>query len=157
LRNLLLGGEVAWAPLAEVFLHFAARAEHVGKTILPALADGKWVICDRFFDSTMVYQGFALGGDRGKIGQLAAMIDAQPDLTIVLDVPVEISVERLAARGMAADRYERLGADFFARVRAGFLEIARAAPERCVVLDGVRTEELLGAAILGEVDSRFPP
>jgi dTMP kinase len=135
LRGLLLSGDVAWSLPAETLLHFAARAEHVEKTIRPALAAGTWVVCDRFYDSTMVYQGFALGGDRAAIATLAGLLGLPPDLTIVLDVDVPTAVARLRARGAAADRYERLGEDFFARVRAGFLRIAAEAPDRCVVVD----------------------
>jgi dTMP kinase len=156
LRGLLLGGEVAWSSFAEVLLHFAARAEHVAKTIAPALAAGRWVVCDRFFDSTMVYQGFALGADREKIGRLTDMMETRPDLTIVLDVPVSVSVARLAGRGGVADRYERRGAAFFERVRDGFLAVAAADPARFVVLGADRPEADVGANIIEVVRVRLP-
>ena len=134
LRGLLLSGEVDWSLPAETLLHFAARAEHVEKTIRPALAAGTWVVCDRYYDSTMVYQGHALGGDRAAIATLAGLLRLPPDLTLVLDVDVPTGVARMRARGAAADRYERLGEDFFARVRAGFLAVAAAEPGRCAVI-----------------------
>ncbi len=137
LRDLLLNGPVAWSPPAEAMLHFAARAEHAARTIRPALAAGIWVVCDRFADSTMVYQGYGQDADRGMIAALAGLLGLVPDLTLVLDVPVEVSVARLAGRGGGADRYESLGEGFFARVRGGgFRAVAAGAPERCVVVDG---------------------
>lgn len=134
LRGLLLSGEVAWSLPAETLLHFAARAEHVQRTIRPALARGAWVVCDRFYDSTMVYQGYGQGGDRVEIATLIGLLGIVPDLTLVLDVAVDVSMARMRARGLAADRYERLGEAFFARVRAGFLAVAAAEPGRCVVI-----------------------
>src|SRR6185312_1655628 len=99
LRDLLLRGEVDWSAPAEALLHFAARAEHVEKTIRPALAAGTWVVCDRFADSTMAYQGYGQGADRDTIATLARLIGLQPDLTVVLDVSVATGQARLAARG----------------------------------------------------------
>ncbi len=136
LRSLLLSGDVAWSLPGETLLHFAARAEHVAQTIRPALARGVWVVCDRFYDSTMVYQGYGQGGDRAAIATLSGLLGIVPDLTLVLDVSVATSVARMQARGIAADRYERLGEGFFARVRQGFLDVAAGAPGRCVVIGG---------------------
>lgn len=154
LRRLLLGGEVAFAPFAETLLHFAARADHVAQTILPALDAGMWVVCDRYYDSTMAYQGYAGGADRGQIAALSAMLGCDPDLTLVLDVPVEVTVARLAARGAAADRYERLGAPFFAAIRAAFLEIAGSAP-RCAVVDATGDVDSVAARLLEIVRDRL--
>src|SRR6185312_16957317 len=106
LRDLLLRGEVDWSAPAEALLHFAARAEHVEKTIRPALAAGTWVVCDRFADSTMAYQGYGQGADRGFIAELTRRIGLQPDLTIVLDVSDAVAVSRLVRRGEQGDRYE---------------------------------------------------
>jgi dTMP kinase len=150
LRTLLLSGDVEWSLPAETLLHFAARAEHVERKIRPALTAGIWVVCDRFYDSTMVYQGFALGGDRAAITALSAMLGLRPDLTIVLDVDVPTAVARLRARGTLADRYERLGADFFSRVRAGFLAVAAAEPERCVVVPADADAETVAGLVWGE-------
>jgi dTMP kinase len=148
LRDLLLGGKVPWSPAAETLLHFAARAEHVERTIRPALEAGMWVVCDRFYDSTMAYQGYGLGADRATIAALTGLVGAHPDLTIVLDVSEDVAVARQLKRGMDADRYERLDAFFHRRVRQGFREIAAAAPERCVVVgaDGAAPE--VNAAIM---------
>ncbi|MEO9188821.1 MAG: dTMP kinase [Acetobacteraceae bacterium] len=149
LRTLLLSGDVAFAPLAETLLHFAARAEHVERTIRPALAAGSWVVCDRFADSTMAYQGWGLGADRATITALTAMIGLVPDLTIILTVSPATADARLLARGGAADRYERLDADFHARVAAGFRAIAAAEPGRCALVDADANPAAVQAAILG--------
>jgi dTMP kinase len=154
LRGLLLSGEVAWSLPAETLLHFAARAEHVERTIRPALSAGTWVVCDRFYDSTMVYQGHALGGDRAAIATLARLLGLVPDLTIVLDLPVPAALARLQARGTAADRYERLGADFFARVRAGFRAVAAAEPARCAVVDADADVAIVAARVWALVEAR---
>jgi dTMP kinase len=154
LRGLLLSAEADWSLPAETLLHFAARAEHVEKTIRPALAAGTWVVCDRFFDSTMVYQGFALGGDRAAIATLSNMLGLWPDLTIVLDADVPTAVARLRARGAAADRYERLGEAFFFRVREGFLAVAAAEPGRCVVVDAAADTDVVAGRVWGVVQER---
>jgi dTMP kinase len=156
LRELLLSGRHDWAPLAEVMLHFAARAEHVARTIAPALAAGIWVICDRFTDSTMVYQGWGLGADRAAIAGLSDILGIVPDLTLVLDVQVATTEARLMSRGLAADRYEKLGAAFFARVREGFLAVAAEHPERCAVVSGEDAADVVTAALLEAVWRRFP-
>jgi len=155
LRGLLLDPEADWSPFAETLLHFAARAEHLARTIRPTLAAGMWVVCDRFADSTMAYQGYGLEGDRGRIAALTAMLDVRPDLTLVLDVPVETSVVRLRGRGGQVDRYEKLGADFFARIRNGFRLIAEADPGRCVLVSADGDEATVAERIWGVVESRF--
>ena len=136
LRCLLLGGGVDWSPQAETLLHFAARAEHVAKTIRPALAAGMWVVCDRFFDSTMAYQGYGQGADRDMIAALTGLLRLTPDVTIVLDVSEPVATGRRIKRGADADRYERLDALFHVRANQGFRDIADAAPERCVLIEG---------------------
>jgi dTMP kinase len=156
LRGLLLSGEVDWSLPAETLLHFAARAEHVEKAIRPALAAGTWVVCDRFTDSTMVYQGFALGGDSVAIATLAGLLKLPPDLTLVLDVEVPTAMARLHARGVAADRYERLGEAFFRRVRDGFLAVAAAAPDRCAIVRAEADEATVAARVWDVVRSRLP-
>ena len=118
LRALLLGGAVDWSAPAETLLHFAARAEHVEKTIRPALAAGMWVVCDRFCDSTMAYQGYGQGADRAMIATLAGLLGLMPDVTLVLDVSERVAVARRLRRGNDGDRYERLDASFHARVNA---------------------------------------
>src|ERR1700722_2952272 len=115
LRGLLLGGTVEWSTPAETLLHFAARAEHVEKTIRPALAVGRWVVCDRFFDSTMAYQGYGQGADRDAIAALTGLLRLTPDVTIILDVSEPVATARQIKRGSHGDRYERLDALFHAR------------------------------------------
>ena len=155
LRNLLLGGSVDWSPPAETLLHFAARAEHVEKTIRPALAAGMWVVCDRFTDSTMAYQGYGQGADRGTIATLADLLQLTPDVTLVLDVSEQVAVARQLQRGGTADRYERLDALFHARVNAGFREIARREPERCVLIPADSPEATVHTAIMAALRARL--
>ena len=151
LRILLLSGEHDWSPQAETLLHFAARAEHVARTIRPALQAGRVVVCDRFYDSTMAYQGHGQGADRGQIAALIGLLGMPPDLTVVLDVDEAEARRRTAARGLAPDRYDRLGAGFHARVAAGFRAIAAAEPERCVVVDASLSLDGVQAAIRSAV------
>ena len=155
LRALLLEPGAGWDPVAETLLHFAARAEHVARTIRPALEAGSWVVCDRYSDSTMAYQGYGQGADRAGIARLAAMIGLDPDLTIILDIAPELALRRLQARPGAPDRYEAMGAAFFARVNAGFRAIAAAAPERCVLLPADDSEDALAARLLATVRERL--
>ena len=136
LRTLLLDRHGAWTLLAEVLMHFAARAEHVAATIQPALDNGLVVVCDRFTDSTMAYQGYGLGADRSLIRLLTQQVPVRPDLTLVLWTLPETASERLARRQQSTDRYEAMNGGFHARVRQGFTEIAAAEPARCVVIPG---------------------
>lgn len=155
LRSLLLTSGFEWTPLAETLLHFAARADHVAQVIRPALDAGRWVVCDRFSDSTMVYQGAGQGADIADIAALTAMLRMRPDLTLVLDVPVEVSMARMARRGIAPDRYERLGETFFARLRQGFIDVAEADPERCVLLAADGDADPVADAVWQAVRSRL--
>ena len=137
-RKLLVEGPAErWDGVTEALLHFAARREHLRATVLPAIASGTWVVSDRFADSTMAYQGYGHGIDRAMLGTLYDMTvgDFRPDLTLILDLPVEEGLARAAARRGKETRYESLPVDFHERVRAGFLEIAAADPERCLVID----------------------
>ena len=124
-------------------------------TIRPALASGMWVVCDRFYDSTMAYQGYGQGADRDMIAALTRMLGVVPDVTLVLDVSDAVAVERQLKRGADADRYERLDALFHARVRQGFRDIAAAAPERCVLLPGDGSEADVHAAIMAALLARL--
>ena len=157
LRGLLLGGTVDWSPRAETLLHFAARAEHVAQTVQPALAAGTWVVCDRFFDSTLAYQGYGQGADRGFIASLIGLLGIAPDLTLILDVPEAVAAERMRRRGGEADRYERLDAAFHGRVRQGFRDIATAEPRRCVLLDASRDIQAVHTAIMAVVTTESTP
>jgi dTMP kinase len=154
LRSLLLGGSVDWSASAETLLHFAARAEHLEKTIRPALAAGMWVVCDRFADSTMAYQGYGQGADRAMIATLAGLLGVVPDVTLVLDVSESVAAARLLRRGNDGDRYERLGGSFHARVAEGFREIARGAPDRCVLIAADGSEAAVHAAIMAALRER---
>ena len=156
LRELLLSGTVAWSAPAETLLHFAARAEHVEQSIRPALTAGMWVVCDRFADSTMAYQGYGQGADRAMITVLTGLVGLVPDVTIVLDVSDAVGSQRLRARGGAADRYERLDPAFHARVNRGFRAIAEAAPERCVLIPADGSEADVHAAVMRAVWQRLP-
>ena len=155
LRGILLGGSIDWSPRAETLLHFAARAEHVAKTVRPAIEAGTWVICDRFYDSTMAYQGYGQGADRGFIAAQIRLLGIDPDLTLILDVPEAVAAARMRQRGGDADRYERLDAGFHARVRQGFRDIAAAAPERCALVDASGDIETVQAAIVAHI-ARIP-
>jgi dTMP kinase len=157
LRGILLDGSVDWAPHAETLLHFAARADHVAKTIEPALQAGTWVVCDRFSDSTLAYQGYGQGADRGFIASLVGLLGIAPDLTIVLDVGEAVAAGRRRQRGGDADRYERLDAAFHARVRHGFRDIAKADPKRCVLLDASGSIRAVHTAIMTAVWTRLAP
>ena len=156
LRALLLSGGHDWSPPAETYLHFAARAEHLARTVLPALAAGTVVVCDRFADSTMAYQGYGLGADRMLIAALTRLLPRRPDLTLVLQVSPAAATARMAGRGLPSDRYEAMDAGFHRRVAAGFLAIAAAEPERCLVLDGDGSPEDVQAAVWAAVSARLP-
>jgi len=138
IRNLVLNGEAErWSPRTETLMMFAARSDHLERTIRPALDAGSWVVCDRFADSSRAYQGAGGGVPLDFIEQLdAAIVGAdQPDLTLVFDLPVELGLERAFGRGLFEVRFESKGLAFHQRLRDGFLQIARDHPERCVLID----------------------
>jgi dTMP kinase len=120
----------------ELQLMFAARAEHLASVVLPALEKGQWVLCDRFTDATYAYQGGGRGIDTGVIARLEALVqeDFRPDLTLLLDVPVEVGLARAGKRG-ALDRFEQEKVSFFERVRKSYLEMAESSPDRYRVVD----------------------
>jgi dTMP kinase len=155
LRGILLGGAIDWSPEAETLLHFAARAEHVAKNIRPALNVGTWVVCDRFYDSTLAYQGYGQGADRSLIAEQIRLLGLHPDLTLVLDVPEPVASARMRQRGGDADRYERLDAEFHQRVREGFREIAEGNPARCILLDASGDIQAVHAAIMAAIPSSW--
>ena len=137
LRELLVRGEASrWSPVAEALLMYAARADHLDRLIRPALERGAWVVCDRFADSSRAYQGAGGGAPDELIEALdRAVVGAdQPDLTLIFDLPPEIGLERAHRRGGDA-RFESKGADFHARLRRRFLDIALEQPQRCIVID----------------------
>lgn len=129
----------------ELLLVFAARAQHVRETIVPALERGTWVISDRFTDASYAYQGAARGGDIGFISELERRVVAiSPGMTLLLDVPVDVGLQRARGRG-AADRIEGEQDDFFERVRAGYLERARLQPQRFRVIDATQPADVVAA------------
>jgi dTMP kinase len=157
IRRLLVDGPVErWEPITEALLHFAARRCHLHDTVWPALARGAWVLSDRFADSTRAYQGFAQGLGDDFVLRLYAMVvgDFKPDLTIILDIPVEVGLAR--AHG-PEDRYERMGTAFHEAVRQAYLEIADREPERCVVVDGARSADAVAESVLAAVRERLEP
>ncbi len=137
-RIVLDRGEEAVSPRAETLLMFAARSIHVENLIRPALERGEWILCDRFTDASRAYQGYGRGMDLAWIESLAQAVhgDLYPDCTLLLDLPVEVGLARARGRsGLAADRFEAEAAEFFERVRQGYLRIARAEPRRVRVID----------------------
>ena len=122
--------------LSELLLVFAARAQHLARTIRPALAAGTWVLCDRFTDATVAYQGAVRGLSLSAIAQLRALVhrDLQPDMTLLLDAPVEIGMSRASERG-ELDRFEQEQMSFFERVRQGYIDQAQADPDRYRIID----------------------
>jgi dTMP kinase len=152
LRALLLDVPNRLDPMTELFIVCAARAQHVAEAILPALQAGRTVLCDRFVDATRAYQGGGRGIDDATILACSAFASrgVWPRLTFLLDVEPQLSQERIAARsgasGTPRDRMEREDIAFHRRVRACYLDIARAEPERVVVLDGACSQEHVVAA-----------
>lgn len=160
IRKLLLDGETArWDPVAELLLHFAARRDHLLRTIRPALELGDWVVCDRFADSTMAYQGYGLELGAATVEQVRAVAigDARPDLTLILDLPIEAGLARAARRDGdgGQNRYERMGEAFHRRLRDGYLAIAAAEPDRCVVIDADMDIDAVQSEIRAAVAERL--
>ena len=156
IRDLLVAGETdRWTPITEVLLHAAARTEHLAKTVHPALDDGQWVLTDRFADSTLAYQGYGHGVDKGVIRTVhAGTTDGfQPALTLILDVTVETGLARARGRRDDEDRYERMGDDFHRRVRQGFLDIAADDPARCRVIDAAADEDTVHRAVVEALET----
>jgi len=162
IRGLLVEGAVdRWQPMTEVLLHTAARFEHVTGVIKPALAAGRWVLSDRFADSTVAYQGYGhdLGAD--VVLRLHELVfgNFQPDLTAILDLPVADGLarahERHAGDASGEDRYERMADAFHERLRDGFLDIGRRNPDRCVVVDATAGIEAVHAEIARAVGERL--
>ncbi|MBK1697988.1 dTMP kinase [Rhodovibrio salinarum] len=156
-RDVLLAHGLAWQPLSEALLHAAARAQHLVETIRPALADGHWVVSDRFNDSTRAYQGAGQGVPAETLDQLDRMVvgDSQPDLTLILDVPAEVGLARAQGRGQGSDRYEAMDLSFHERLRASYRAIAKAEPERCVLIDATGDLEAVATAVRAAVQTRL--
>jgi dTMP kinase len=151
IRELLLGHKhTGMADDTELLLMFAARAEHLQQKILPALAQGAWVLCDRFTDASFAYQGAGRGLSVEKISELQQFVQGtlRPDLTLLLDVPVEVGLQRAGKRS-EPDRFEKESRDFFEKVRAGYLQIAEREPGRVRVIDA----SLSLAQVQGQINS----
>ena len=153
IRRLLVEGETGrWSPETELLLFTAARRDHLERTIRPALAAGATVLTDRFADSTRVYQGVARGDLRATVDALHALaIATEPDLTVILDLDPGLALARGLARGGPEDRFERFGADFQARLRAGFLALAAEFPDRCRVVPADGAAEEVAARVAAAV------
>lgn len=161
IRHLLVNGDTGrWQPMTEALLHTAARVEHVRNVIEPALSRGVWVISDRFADSTRAYQGAAQGLSVETVDDLQrlALGTFAPDLTLILDLPVTVALERTRERGAGAeDRYERMGNSFHERLRAAFLGIARNEPARCRVIDASGSVEEVASRVWATVRDALIP
>jgi dTMP kinase len=158
IRKLLVEGEPGrWNPITETLLAYAARADHVARTIGPALAAGQWVISDRFNDSTFAYQGVGRGVERETIRRIdsAVLDDFQPDLTLILDLDVTTGLQRANARPGTENRFEKFGPEFHEWLRQSFLDIAKRAPERCRVIDASGSADAVAEAIFTAVARRF--
>ncbi|MFH1223930.1 MAG: dTMP kinase [Pseudomonadota bacterium] len=141
MRKVLLHEEIA--PMTELLLYEAARSEHFEKIVQPALQRGNVVICDRFIDATIAYQGYGRGIDTELIDTLnrIATSGRKPDVTFFIDIPVKMAFERLKQRGTEPDKFEKLSHDFYERVRSGYLTIHKKEPNRVIVIDGSGSPE----------------
>ena len=157
IRDLVLQGATdRWSAETEILLFTAARRDHIERTILPALIQGKIVICDRFADSTRMYQGISRGNLRTLVDQLHhLMIPYDPDITILIDMDPEIGLKRAKARATSEERFEDFGLDLQKRMRSGFLELAREFDTRIAVVDGNRDIPELAETIYQRVKLAF--
>lgn len=161
IRELLLeSSDEAMPGVCELLLMFAARSTHLENVIRPALERGAWVVCDRFTDATYAYQGGGRGLPREHIATLEKLVqrDLQPDLTLLLDAPLDISSARASARNAAAgssDRFEREQREFFERVRATYLDRARAEPNRFVLIDAAATVDAVTQSVRHAIETRL--
>ncbi|WP_445678470.1 dTMP kinase [Radicibacter daui] len=158
IRALFVRGEAGrWDGITETLLVYAARRDHIVKAIEPALAAGTWVLCDRFADSTLAYQGYGHGVDAATIREIhrLAVGDLTPDLTLILDIDPAIGLARSRGTAVGEDRFEKLGTGFHQRLRQGFLEIAAAEPKRCAVIDASDDVVAITAALKATISGRL--
>ncbi len=159
IRELLVTGDPnRWDEVTEILLLFAARRDHLVKVIQPALEQGTWVVCDRYVDSTLAYQGYGRGVDLAAIHELHQLVagSLRPDLTFLLDIEVRHGLGRTVGRAHGReDRFERMDLDFHFRVRKGFLELAQQAADRYIVVKSMQDEEVLATEIASHVSARF--
>ena len=164
IRSILLNTKnKGMSPLAEVLLYAADRAQHLMEVIRPALSQNKWVVCDRFFDATTVYQGYARGQDIPLINILneKTCLGVRPDMTILLDCPVEVGLKRAIERNRLLHqeeqaRFEKEDMAFHQAVREGYLKTAEKEPERFVVVDGTLSENKLEQVIFEHIQPHIP-
>ena len=157
IRKLLVEGDPdRWSPETEILLFSAARRDHLERTIAPALARGAVVICDRFADSTRVYQGAARGDLRDLVDDIhARVIGVEPDLTLILDMDPAVALARGLARRSGEDRFEDMGLPFQERLRSGFQALARDFPDRCAMVDANQAPESIAQDIARIVEARL--
>ncbi|HUG04839.1 MAG TPA: dTMP kinase [Steroidobacteraceae bacterium] len=143
----------------ELLLIFAARASHVADRIRPALRRGRWVLCDRFTDATLAYQGGGSGANMAWIRQLAKIAHPRlaPDRTFLFDAPPAIAMARVADRGNRLDRFEAEGGAFFERVRQSYLDVAAREPARVRVIEAAASQAEVARAVTGELDAMLAP
>lgn len=153
IRALVLQGEPdRWSAETEILLFTAARRDHLERTILPAIEAGKVVICDRFADSTRMYQGLSRGDLRATVDQLhSLMIGREPDMTILIDMDSDTGLSRALSRQGIEERFETFGADLQAQMRAGFLSLAKEFADRFVVIDGARDIDAVSIDVIQAV------
>ncbi|QOL82638.1 dTMP kinase [Pseudooceanicola spongiae] len=159
IRALVLQGEPdRWSAETEILLFTAARRDHLERTIQPALARGAVVICDRFADSTRVYQGLSRGDLRDTVDQLhSLMIGREPDITVLIDMDPEVGLSRALSRKGSEERFEGFGADLQKAMRKGFLALAAAAPDRFRTIDGTGTAAEVAARLHARLPELFGP
>jgi dTMP kinase len=160
IRALLVEGAAdRWSPLSEALLMNAARRDHVERLIAPALARGAVVISDRFADSTRAYQGAAGGVPEGFVAALEAAVvgGCRPDLTLILDLPAEVGLQRAARRGAAERRFEEKDLAFHEAIRRAFLKIAADEPDRCLLIDAARDADAVLEDVWRAVEVRLAP
>jgi dTMP kinase len=162
IREALLSGKIwPFGPFAEALLFSIARGDHVGNAITKALDQGKWVVCDRFLDSTRAYQGATAGVPRPLINALERLTTGGllPDITFILDIPPEEGLQRIAERagGGALDRFESQEVLLHERVRRAFLDIAEEEPDRCIVIDASQPEAMVAEDVWEVVLERLSP
>ncbi|WP_227268730.1 dTMP kinase [Roseobacter weihaiensis] len=158
IRALVLQGDPdRWSAETEILLFTAARRDHLERLIAPALAAGKIVICDRFADSTRMYQGLSRGDLRDVVDQLhRLMIGREPDLTVLIDMDPAVGLARALSRQTADERFEAFGEDLQTRMRAGFLKLAEEFPDRFRVVDGAQAPDAVAKDIRQLVEAALP-
>ncbi|HMB13308.1 MAG TPA: dTMP kinase [Roseovarius sp.] len=158
IRRLVLEGDKdRWSPETELLLFTAARRDHLERVILPAIAAGQVVICDRFADSTRMYQGLGRADLRGLVDQLHdLMIGREPDVTVLIDIAPDVGLGRALSRGGGEERFESFGEGLQARMRAGFLALAKEFDGRFVVIDGRRAVEAVAGDVARAIEARLP-